>query len=264
MKYIKSLALIICLYATVVAYADGIPPRPYPPRLVNDFCKILSAGENQQLENELVKFDDSTGVQITVVSVNDFEGYTRAEYADMLGEKWGVGRKKLNNGVVILIKPTGGKNEREVHIAVGYGLESVLPDAICKRIVDNEMIPNFENGNYYEGLVKGVKIIRELALGEYPPEAYKKRTDKNPIMSFLPLLFFLVIFIFFAFARNSHSTMSGGSSGKSALFWTILMMMGNRGGGGNSGGWGNFSGGGGSFGGFGGGSFGGGGAGGSW
>ena len=262
MKYFRSFALIICLFASAFVNAQGIPARPYPPRLVNDFSNVLKSGENQQLENELVRFDDSTGVQITVVTVNDLSGYTRAEYADMLGEKWGVGRKKLNNGVVILIKPSGGKGEREAHIAVGYGLESVLPDAICKRIVENEMIPSFEKSNYYEGITKGVKIIRELALGEYPPDAYKKRTDKSSWTRFLPILFFLVIFVFLALSKNSHSTMGGG---KSALFWTILMMLGNRGGdGGNSGGWGNFSGGGGSFGGFGGGSFGGGGAGGSW
>jgi len=264
MKRIKSCLIVFILLSTVAVYADVIPARPYPPRLVNDFCKVLNSGENQQLENQLVRFDDSTGVQITIVTVSDLGGYSRAEYADMLGEKWGVGRKKLNNGVVILIKPSGGKKEREVHIAVGYGLESVLPDAICERIVENEMIPSFEKGNYYLGLTKSIKIIRELALGEYPPEAYKKRTSKSSLMHFLPFIIFFIIFIVLSFAKSSNTTMGSGS-GKSALFWTLLMMMGNRGGGGNnSGGWGNFSGGGGSFGGFGGGSFGGGGAGGSW
>jgi len=259
MKTIKSIILVFLLLLNIGIKAEGIPARPYPPKLVNDFCQILNASEQQLLESELVQFDDSTGVQITVVTVNDFDGYTKAEYADILGEQWGVGRKKLNNGVVILIKPTGGKNEREVHIAVGYGLESVLPDAICKRIVENEFIPDFKNSNYYSGLTKGIKIIKELAMGEYPPEAYKKKTDKSPFKSLLPIIIIIIIIVLFSRSRNSGSTMGGAGS---TIFWTS-MMMGGRGGS-SSGGWGNFSGGGGSFGGFGGGSFGGGGAGGSW
>ena len=260
MKNIKNIILVFLLLVNIGLYAEGIPARPYPPRLVNDFCKILSTDEAQQLENELVIFDDSTGVQVTVVTVEDFGEYTKAEYADILGEQWGVGRKKLNNGVIILIKPTGSKNEREVHIAVGYGLESVLPDAICKRIVENEFIPDFKNGNYYAGLTKGIKIIKELAQGEYPPEAYKKKTDKSPFMSLLPIIFIIIIFVLFSRSRNSGSTMGGAGS---TIFWTSMMMGGGRSNN-SGGGWGNFSGGGGSFGGFGGGSFGGGGAGGSW
>ncbi len=259
MRYYKAIHIIILVLYTCHIYSQDIPSRPYPPRLLNDFSGILNANEQQQLERQLVAFDDSTGVQITIVTVNDFGGYTRAEYADILGEQWGVGRKTLNNGVVVLIKPTGSENEREAHIAVGYGLESVLPDAICKRIVENEMIPEFKNNRYFEGLVKGIKIIKELALGEYPPEAYIKKTDKNSFLSFLPILIFIFIYILLSASRNSRSTMGS----KNAILWTLLMMMSNRGGG-NSGGWGNFSGGSGSFGGFGGGSFGGGGAGGKW
>ncbi|OQA02015.1 MAG: hypothetical protein BWY70_00163 [Bacteroidetes bacterium ADurb.Bin408] len=261
MGHLKKIVVQILLcFVPFLLLADIIPERPYPPRLVNDFSGILSMEEVRRLEAELITFDDSTGVQITVVTVNDLGDYAPAEYADILGEKWGVGRKKLNNGVVILIKPTGGQNQRKAHIAVGYGLESVLPDAICKRIVENEMIPSFRENHYYEGLVKGIKIIGELALGEYPPEAYKKKTDKSPFLKFLPVLIFIIIFILLSSAGRSGGTTLGGG-GRSAVFWTMMTMM-NSGRSG-SGGWGGSSSGGG-FGGFGCGSFGGGGAGGSW
>jgi len=260
MKPFRTIILGLLILTSATLFADVIPERPYPPKLVNDFSGILSGDEIRQLETDLVAFDDSTGVQITIVTIDDFGGYTAAEFADILGEKWGVGRKKLNNGVVILIKPTGGQNQRKAHIAVGYGLESVLPDAICKRIVENEMIPLFKELQYFEGLNNGITVIKELALGEYPPEAYKKKTDKSPFLKFLPVLIFIIIFILLSRSGKSGSTLGGG--GKSAVFWTMMTMMNSRGG--SSGGWGGGSSGGGGFGGFGGGSFGGGGAGGSW
>lgn len=259
--FCKHFLLLYLIVTSAFSFAGDIPQRPYPPRLVNDFSGILSQDEARRLETELVTFDDSTGVQITVVSVNDLGEYSPAEFADILGEQWGVGRKKLNNGVVILVKPTGGQNQRKAHIAVGYGLESVIPDAICKRIVENEMIPSFKENRYFEGLSKGIKIIKELALGEYPPEAYKKKTDKNPFLKFLPILIFIIIFVLLSRSGKSGTTLGGG--GRSAVFWTMMTMM-NSGRGSSGGGWGGFSSGGGSFGGFGGGSFGGGGAGGSW
>lgn len=241
--------------------AQEIPDKPNPPKLVNDFAAILSEDQKNLLERKLVSFNDSTSTQILIVTVKDLGNYDKAEFATRLGEKWGVGQKGKNNGIIILVKPTGSNGQRKAYIAVGYGLEAMVPDIIAKRIVQNEMIPEFENGNYYEGLDKATNVLTGLVKGEFTADAYKgKKASGRVIFSFIfPILIILLFFFLSGRGRNSHTI--GGSS----LPWLAAMMLmggGNR----SSGSWGDFSGGsgGGGFGGFGGGSFGGGGAGGSW
>ena len=111
--------------------------------LVQDYADILTDAEEQGLRQALLAFEDSTSTQILIVTVNDLCGYDKAEFTYTLGEKWGVGQDGKDNGIVIMVKPHGGKGQRHTFIAPGYGLEGVLPDAIAKRIVENEMIPNF-------------------------------------------------------------------------------------------------------------------------
>ncbi|MDO8930082.1 MAG: TPM domain-containing protein, partial [Bacteroidota bacterium] len=106
-------------------FAQDIPERPNPPRLVNDLANVLSDQEEQQLESELVQFDRSTSTQITIVTVPSLNGYEKADFTFRLGEKWGVGRKDKNNGIVIVFKPKIGNERGEVFVAVGYGLEGI-------------------------------------------------------------------------------------------------------------------------------------------
>ena len=81
-----------------------IPDRSNPPRLVNDFAGVLNADERNQLENTLEQFARQTSTQIVIVTVSDLEGYEPVDYAVRLGEKWGVGQKDKDNGLVILLK----------------------------------------------------------------------------------------------------------------------------------------------------------------
>jgi len=252
-----TLFLFIFILINKISDSQDIPNRPNPPRLVNDFAKILSPEEINSLEQKLLKFNDSTSTQIVIVTVNDLGGYDKASYANAIGEKWGVGQKGKNNGIFILVKPTGKKGDRIAQIATGYGLEGVVPDAIARRIVQNEMIPQFEKNNYYAGLDKATTVLIGLVKGEFTAESYKKKTGGGIAFSFIiPIL--IIILFFFLSGRRKNSQTIGGSS----LQWFAALMFMNSGR--SSGSWGNFSSGGNSFGGFGGGSFGGGGAGGSW
>jgi uncharacterized protein len=246
---------------------QDIPARPDPPRLVNDLAGILSADEIQTLENKLVAFNDSSSTQITVVIVKSLNGYDKNEFARLIGEQWGVGQKGKNNGAVVLVKPKYQQDKGEVCIQTGYGLEGVIPDALAKRIVENEMIPNFQQENYYAGIDQATSTMISLAKGEYTADQYQKRKGKqsSPFALLIPLIILVVVF---SLIKGSSSR--GRSVGKSVPFWTALFLLGSMGRG-HSGSWNNFSGGsgfggggGGGFGGFGGGSFGGGGAGGSW
>lgn len=260
MKVLKRLAWSVLMFLGVSVYAQNIPNPMQPPRLVNDFAGILNSEEQNTLEHNLRNYYDTTSTQIYVVTVKDLEGYDVSDYAFRLGEKWGVGQKGKNNGVVILIKPKYGNEKGQAFIATGYGMESIIPDATARRIVDNEMIPYFKNGDYYKGINAAAKIIMDLASGVFTADEYYK--GDSPIAALIFLIFFFgIIFL----SARKRSRISQGSIGKSVPFWLLMGMMG--GGGNRGGGFGNFSSGSGGFGGFsggGGGSFGGGGAGGSW
>lgn len=249
------------------ARGQEIPEPLLPLRLVNDYTGILKEGQFRQLENKLVQFNDSTSTQIVVVMVRSLNGLTKEEFADRLGQQWGVGQKGKDNGVVVLVKPKFGDDRGEARISVAYGLEGVIPDAIASRIVNNDMLPHFREGDYFTGLDKATGTIMSLAKGEFTADQYKKNTEGSAIAVLIPVL--VILLIIFLMSRNSNRHYTAGSKGTS--IWTALWlasMMSNRGHGSSWGnfrsGGGSFGGGGGGFGGFGGGSFGGGGAGGSW
>ncbi|RLD91276.1 MAG: TPM domain-containing protein [Bacteroidetes bacterium] len=263
-KVLLSLLAVILLAA--YTSAQDIPARPNPPKLVNDLAGVMSASQVQYLESKLRHFHDTTSNQIVVLTVNSLNGYDKADFAYRVGEQWHVGQKKFDNGMVLLVKPKhGNRDHGQAYIAVGYGLEPVIPDAIARRIVDNEMIPYFKNNNYFKGIDKATTILMEMAAGEISAKGYNKATEGSPWTAVLPFVIFIIIFLLIRGSNAKRYSM--GHSGTS--FWTAMMlgsMLGGSSGfgGGSSFGGGSFGGGGGGFSGFGGGSFGGGGAGGSW
>jgi uncharacterized protein len=241
-------------------------PKPSdPPRLVNDYVKLLSQQEVSTLENKLVQYDRTHSTQIAIVITGDLLGYEISDYATQLAEKWGVGRAGSENGIMIVVEPT----LRKIYIAVGYGLEGEIPDITAKRIVENEILPNFLNAQYYRGLDEATTVLMQLAAGEFSASEYEE-TEQPPAGAVLiPFILIIILVVVLSRRRNAYS-----SPGKAFSFWTLLWLLthgsGGRRGSFNSGrggfGGGGFGGGsrGGGFGGFGGGRFGGGGAGGSW
>lgn len=253
--------LLLLAQMTVAQIEKIIPPAPSPARLVVDLTGTLSADQQQALEDKLTLYDDTTSNQITVVIIPTTGDYDISDVAFQLGRQWGVGNKEFNNGIVVLV----AKNDRKVYIAVGYGLEGAIPDITAKRIVEDEILPNFRGNDYYRGLEYGTDAVIRAAAGEYtPPAGYSKRRKKGEGGNILGSIIVIMIIIFII------SRMKGGGGGGSFMSrrgyrnWNGPSTMwfppssGGGWGGGSSGG------GGGGFGGFGGGSFGGGGAGGSW
>ncbi len=261
----RILCLISFFLFSVSIFAQDIPERPNPPRLVNDLANVLSDQEKQQLETELVQFNDQTSTQICIVTLPTLNGMEISDLSFKIGEKWGVGQKGKNNGIVIVFKPKSGNEKGAVFIAPGYGLEAVIPDAIASRIVQHEMIPHFRDGDTYGGFLAAATVLKSLALQEYTAADYQKKTggqkaEKGGGGLFIVILVFIILISLFRGGRGGHY-----NSGGSLPFWLALGLLGggNRGGG-SFGGFSGGGGGGGGFGGFGGGSFGGGGAGGSW
>jgi uncharacterized protein len=266
MRYPSATKLVVVLTFFLIqgfAFAQDFPEVPNPPRLVNDFTGTLSAEELGKLEQKLLAYSDSTSTQVSIVLLGSVGVYDISDYAFQLGEKWGIGGKGKDNGILIL----AAMNDRKVFIATGRGMEGVVPDALAKRIVNNLILPNFKTEAYYLGLDEATTMIFKLASGEYKADEVMADED-NPIFGILFLLFFIFIFVVLPIIKNRKDNNNHmGGKGGGIDFWTTLLLANALGGGGrgrSGGSFGDFSSGGGSFGGFGGGSFGGGGAGGSW
>ncbi len=257
----------ICLVLSHEQSFADIPPKPSKASLVNDFSKLLSQQEVNQLEQKLHSFHHTTSNQILIITVDNIATETPATFAFGIGETWGVGQQDFNNGVVILVNPKSEQNQKgQTYIAVGYGLEGAIPDATAKRIVENELIPAFRQGDYFRGLDQATTVLMELAAGEITAEGYNRSKGGHSFANYMPILIIIIVVILIRMSRRR----SDGMGSRSDLpFWTALWLgstMNSRSHGGswNSFGGGSGFGGGSSFGGFGGGSFGGGGAGGSW
>src|SRR5829696_319886 len=175
----KKLSLIIMLLFSVCAFGQiekYIPEAPNPPRLVNDFAKLLTAEQVQYLERKLAAYDDSTSNQIAIITVEDLHDYAAVDFATALGRKWGVGGKEFNNGVIVLISTGGGEGNRDAFIAPGYGLEGAIPDITANTILNTELIPNLKTQNYYTAFDRTTDALIKAAAGEYKaPTGYRSR-----------------------------------------------------------------------------------------
>ncbi|KAA2245768.1 TPM domain-containing protein [Chitinophaga agrisoli] len=248
--------LWLCLLLTtgLHVFAQDIPPRPNPPRLVNDMAGILLREEAEALEHKLVAYNDSTSTQIAIVTVKTTGDYDVSEVALKILRDWGIGSKEKNNGLVIL----AAIEDRKIRIETGYGLEGAVPDAIANRIIGQIIAPSFREGHYYQGLDEAVDAIEKAAAGEYTaiPKAKSSGGGGGAI--------FVMIVIAIIVLSIINNRRGGGGTTISRRGWGGWGGIPMGGGFGRSSGGGWSGGGGGGFGGFGGGSGGGGGASGSW
>ena len=239
------LTVLMVLWASFSAMAaDVIPDAPNPPRLVNDFAGIFTPEQTTVMEDSLETFARKTSNRIAVVTMNDLHGLEPMEMAYGIGKKWGVGDKKHNAGVVILVKPKTAESSGKVFIATGYGVEGVLTDAFCNSIIRNEMIPHFRQNDYYGGVDAALKVIKPAMKGELNEEQYLDNDDgTEAILALFVVVLLVIIFMSIVSKKNGGN---GGNSGSGTWGGGGPIIFGPG------------------LGGFGGGSFGGGGAGGSW
>jgi len=246
--------------------AETIPPAP--ARYFNDYAGVVSAAAATQLNQRLEQFERDSSCQILVAVYPKMQSDSSIEdYTVRVAQAWKVGQKEKNNGAVLFVFI----QDRKMFLQTGYGLEGVLPDAICKRIIENEIKPGFKAGNFEAGLTAGVHAMLAAVKGEYKGTG-QTAADRNivvvgngngsgnnqPGLGVVVVVIFVVIFVIIVLSNARR----GGYYSRRG--WSGSSWGGGWGGGGGSGGWsGGGGGGGGGFSG-GGGSFGGGGAGGSW
>ncbi|MGC6408104.1 TPM domain-containing protein [Bisgaard Taxon 45] len=248
-KWLKSAVLFVTMLWAVPVFSAQFPPVPNPFQYVNDYTKTLSDNDKAVLERKLSQYGQETSSQIAVVIIPSTQEYDISQYAFELGDKWGIGRKQLNNGVLMLV----AKQDRKMFIAVGQGLEGVLPDAFLSQLIRNQMTPHFKEGQYAIGINQGIDYLIAASKGEFDAQQVLEETWEDYI-PFLMIAIFIAFILFNEFLPSGYVSPSRHQSSSRTSSFPRRR---------NSGGFGGF-GGGGSGGGFGGGSFGGGGAGGSW
>jgi len=274
------------LFLVALAAAEiAIPPLK---ARVTDLTGTLNEQQRSALERTLEEFEARKGAQVAVLMVPSTQPETVEQYAVRVEESWKLGRKGVDDGVLLVV----AKNDRKLHIEVGYGLEGVLPDAVAKRIIEEDIVPRFKQGDFYGGIRAGVDRIMRVVEGESlpPPRA---RSPAQNISGHMDWLIPAILVLFFVggilraiFGRFLGSGVMAALAGFVAwviagslvislivgifIFVTGLFGSASRGYGGGLGGYGGgwsggggFGGGGGGFSG-GGGSSGGGGASGSW
>jgi len=282
-SWLSSGALAATLFFAAFAAAQ-VPVPPLKSR-VTDLTATLSNAQRAMLEQKLAAFESRKGAQIAVLMVPTTQPETVEQYAVRVEETWKLGRKGVDDGVLLVV----AKDDRKLWIEVGYGLEGALTDATTKRIIDEEIVPHFRQGDFAGGVAAGVDRIMRVIDGEPLPPPKRRSAQGNHIDPGSLLIFgFLLVFVIGGvlraiFGRFLGSGIIGIVTGFVAFALVgavlatvfgvaafVLSLFGGTGyrGGGWGGGWGGYSGGGwsaggGGFGG-GGGTSGGGGAGGSW
>ena len=249
----------------MASVAFAAPKFPPLTGRVVDNAHVLSPATAQKLDAELAQLEAQTGHQLVVATVPDLQGYEIEDYGYQLGRTWALGKKGVNDGVILLVAP----KERKVRIEVGYGLEPVLTDALTSVILQTRVLPQFKQGRMEQGIVDGAEaIIQQLALptdqaqavaaqAAAQPRAHQRGSSGSP----LPIIFIIiVIFWVLSSVLRGFGGRRGGRGGGMWWLLPLLLSSSSRRGGGD---WGGGGGGGGGFGG-GGGSFGGGGSSGSW
>ena len=246
---------------------------------VNDYANVLSQEEQNLLEKKLESFEKQTTNQVVILTIPSLEGKVLESFSMEVCEKWKLGRKDQDNGCLLLFVI----NDRESRIEVGYGLEPILTDGICGRILRNDIAPSFKEEKYFEGLDKAVSNI--ISYQGNPEELQKileqEEKEQIAIIAFIILAIIgSIVGFMFGFGKLRGSLVSGGIAalacpiiwanifgGTNSLllslimigavggflcYWIIYMLLMSAGSSGSSGGSsssGSYSGGGGGFGG---------------
>lgn len=249
-------ALAVCIFILPVSAAAKYP-SPTKRFFVNDFADVIDSSAEDEIYSKGAALQEKTTAQVVVVTVNTLDGEEPADYALGLGREWGVGQKNKDNGVVILLS----KTERQIYIAVGYGLEGALPDSKTGRIIELYGLDYLKEDDFSKGLLEIFKsIVNEVYIeyGEEPEEGYTEIEDMGEesleeygakVASSWVIMLAVVILFVLIFGRRRRGFFWFGGPGGFGGFGGHGGGFGGGFGGSSGGSFGGFSGGGGSFGG---------------
>jgi uncharacterized protein len=195
LHWMRSLSALLLLLT--IALPWQVSAQVVVPALsarVIDQTKTLTSEQLRTLDQKLREIEGRKGSQVVVLMVPTTKPEEIEQYAIRVADKWKIGRKKVDDGVILLI----AKNDRAVRIEVGYGLEGALTDALSKRIIDGSIIPLFKQQDFYGGILSGVTQIGRVIDGEIlptPVAAQPAQEEERSVWAALPLIFIASMFV---------------------------------------------------------------------
>ncbi|TAL16183.1 TPM domain-containing protein [bacterium] len=232
------LLLALASLGTLALAAFQIPESP--SGRVSDYAGLLKPEEARELEAQLARIETSNSNQFTIAIFPGLEGESLEDLSIRIGDKWKIGQKGRDNGLMLLIFMA----EKKVRVEVGKGLEGAITDLYSGRVIREIVAPAFRDGKPGEGLSKAMKAFDEASRGEFTALPKKEKKDNSfPVIFFL--LFFIFLFISGLRRRGSNEVLGRRGGG----MWMGGPFIGGGRGGGGFGGFGGFGGGGGGFGG---------------
>jgi uncharacterized protein len=186
---INRFLLIICLLCTnfFTLFAEDLPV-PTLENPVVDSAKIISSSTNKMVTEIIRNIAQSYGSEVAVVTIPNLKDETLEEFGIRIATKWKLGRKGIDDGVLLII----ATELKEIRIEVGHGLEGAIPDIIAYRIIHEEILPYFKRGDLDAGIISGVNAIAKIISGEELPPPTTSQTGKTGSGSIL-FTFLLII-----------------------------------------------------------------------
>lgn len=184
--------ILLILADTGLAQSVGTLPQlpPLSGRVI-DRAGLLDRATEQRIAYQLAQHEQTTTNQVVVVTLPDLQGYTIERFSIELARAWQLGTDENDNGVLLLV----ALDERKVRIEVGYGLEGVLTDALSSRIINEVILPAFQQANLAQGIEQGTYAILSAIQGEYIAPVRNEAFAEDGRKGLLPLLFFLFFFL---------------------------------------------------------------------
>lgn len=155
--------VVVCFLLLLACVCHAAADFPQLTGRIVDQADLLSEQQESRLTSLLARHEEKTSNQIVIVTLESLQGYDIAEYGHQLGRYWGIGQKDKSNGVLLLVAP----KQRKVRIEVGYGLEGALTDVLSQHIIQTDIIPYFQDGNFADGIEAGTNAMLKAIAGEY-------------------------------------------------------------------------------------------------
>lgn len=248
----KRLIFIYFCFIYLISFGKEPPPVPTDMRWVQDYAKIMTPSQRYYLLEKLRDYYDSTSTEIVIVTENSLDGDDIFDYTMRLVDKWQIGKKGKDNGLLIYVAyENNDPRLRKIRIQVGYGLEGSITDVMAKRIISQKLGPKFQEEKYGEGFNDAIDMITAIIGGEFVNDG-----EESMSIPWWVIIIFFILFFWFVSKFGKDAKNYGGTNHSGPIMGPAPRPGFGGGFGGSSGG--------GFGGGFGGGRFGGGGAGGSW
>ncbi|CAG4882855.1 conserved membrane protein of unknown function [Georgfuchsia toluolica] len=220
---VARLFLAFVLSIGLVFAADEVAIPPLAAR-VTDLTGTLTPEQKVQLENALAQVEAAKGAQVAILMLPTTQPETIEQFGIRLADAWKVGRKGVDDGVIVIV----AKDDHHMRIEVGYGLEGAIPDAIAKRIVSDVMAPRFKQGDFYGGLQSAVDAIGKIINGEALPEPRQRRgvNGFNLSDNIIPVAM-IFVFVIGGVLRAVLGRAAGASVGGVIAFFGAWLLLGS-------------------------------------